>query len=318
MYNENLKREFISEVSTSITNADIYTTMFKALESVESKHNVDICNMNKEQYEDALKCVGGVKKSYNDVVIHHINTYREWCKNKGFDVSDIDIRSMNIGEDSVKKHLIANSAHLSNILDLMFDKVDLKTNDSVIRAAIWLLYSGIRPKDIGNVKKENVNLNTMFINYNGRLYPIYRESVECLNFCKTTHEFNYNHPRYKSTVDRVNSDLLLSSSKSIMTDLTLKTAIVKRKSKIKSIGTELNTDINIEHTWLSGVFSRAREFEISTGTQENFVNITEQLMNERMGDKEYSLGRNSKNGLVNKKARAMRDSYIVWKELFGI
>lgn len=319
MYNENLKRVFISEVSTSITAADIYLTIFKSINDIEEKYNTDICNMTKEQYEDALRYVGGIRKGYNSVVLHHINTYRNWCKDKGVEVSDVDIRDIKVGEDKIKKHLIVNSIHLSNTLDAMFDSVDKKTNDSVIRAAIWLIYSGVRPKDIGRVRKGDVDLNSMWITFEGKRYPIYRESVECFNFCKTTRSFNYNHPRYKSTtVDRINSDLILSSSKSIMTGVTLKTAVVKRKSKMKSDGSELDTDLNMEHTWLSGVFSRARERELATGIEENFVNIAEQLMKERMGEKEYSLGRNTKTSLTNKKARAIRDSYLSWKELFNI
>lgn len=319
MYNEDLKRNFISEVSTSITTADIYLTMFKALTNTEEKYNTDVCNMSYEQYEDALRYVGGVKKGYNLVVIHHINTYRNWCKNNGISVSDVDINNIKIGEEKSKKSLIVNSSHLSNILDQMFDDVSMKTNDSVIRAALWLMYSGVRPKDICRVTKNNVDLNSMWILFGNKKYPIYREAVECFAFCKDAREFSYNHPRYKSTtIDRVKSDLILSSSKGIMTDRTLNTAIVKRKAKLRNSGVELISDINMEHVWISGVFSRARENELATGTQENFINITEQLMKERKGERGYALGRNTMTGLVNKKARAMRESYLTWREIFGV
>lgn len=318
MYNENLKKSFMDETVNSVNDSDMYQLIFKTTAKFEEKFSTDLCNMNRLQYEEALKQVGGIKKGYNLVVIHHIKFYRSWCESKGLPTSDVEIKDMSFGEDKYKKHMIINSAHLECALDSMFDKVECKTNDSIIRAALWLLYSGIRPKDIGNVKKSDVDLKSMWIYFNDRRYPIYREAAECLHFCKTSKEFVYNHPRYDPVIkDRMVSDLLLSSTKGIMVENTLNTALVKRKSKIRDSEKELIVDLNCEHTWLSGVFYRAREFELISNEEEDFTSCIEDLMKERKGDEGYSLGNNKLCSIVNKKARAMRESYLAWRSLLN-
>ena len=318
MYNEEIKTAFLNEKAKTIAEANSYLVIFKSTDEYETKYNTDLCNMDFNQYEEMLKCVGGVRKGYNDLIINHINHYKLWCSTHGMSVSDIDLRTIQFGEDKFKKHMLISPAHLENALDEMFDKVEDKTNDSVIRAAIWLMYSGVRPREIKNIKKSDIDLNTMWIYHNDRKYPIYRQAAECFHFCKTTNEFVYNHPKYNSVYkDRFSSNLLLSSTKGVMSDVTLNTAIGRRKNKIKNSGNELKIDINSEHTWLSGVFFRARETEQITKIEENFTSCAEELMMERTDGKGYSIGKNKIESVINKKARAIKESYMMWKNLIN-
>lgn len=315
MYNNELKESFISsvEVSSEVQRAVV---IFKASEKFETKYNVDLSCMNKEQLSETLKDLGGVSKRYNETLLFLIKRYFKWCKNKGLETSDIEDWDFIVGENSVKKHLVANATHLDNVLNLFLDPEDKGTVDNVLRAALWLLYSGVRFSDLGEIKKDDVDFENMCIHYNEKELYIDRHSIKCFKACKSVTEFTYIHPNYAPTVrERMASDKLLSGTKSIICDTMLKNSFTRAKRNAKASGVDLPTDITINHTWISGKFSRIRDTEVAGGAIDDaFMDMVEEVRE----DKNFTTkAKDSVSKMTAvKQANSYREQYVLWKELF--
>ena len=285
MYNSDLKEKFINTFAKTQTDKDKCLMVFRETEKYELELGIDLYHMNFDQLESSLRNVGGVKKGYNMVILCFLKNYLKWCSDQGLEVFDVDVLKLNIGEDNARRSLVANPYHLQCLLNAMFEPEDYESNDCVIRSAIWLSYSGIKPQDICCVTKEDVDISKMLIHFNNKDYPIYRESLKCLSFCKEATQFNYYHPNYHTKIKpRVDGKELLCSTKTILTGHSLATAIVKKRMAALDKGNSIDVNITMEHVWISGIYHRSREIEIATGISPDFVWLAE----ETRSGKEYS------------------------------
>ncbi len=325
LYNEEIKLRFIEGFSDKPARQAAAHDLFYATCKYEESWGADICTRCKEDVQSIVDDIVGIRSSSKRLRISLLHRYAEWCMANGVDgACDGILQVTDIGVSKMRKQMVVNPQHLQRFLDCICDKEDNRTVDCLYRAFYWLAYSGIREDDIMEITSDHIFWDEQVIRYQGREFPIYRESVRALKFASNSTEVLIFRPTSKRPMvkERVQGDTLLRISGDPLVDrhsLRNRTAERCTKQKYRNLFPEDDTSIDLRlsfyKVWLSGVFYRAYERERS-GEQVDFS--TEAMAH--MAGKVYKLdsGRN----LISAKQRSVErdflEDYRRWKEAFSI
>lgn len=317
MYNEELKKRFVKQYTTSIHTAKNCETVFELFEPHETEWNDDLCTRSAEELQQIVDSIAGLRERSGLVRIIILKDYVKWCINvaKVPGACDGMLKIKAAGLDKIRKQTVASPLHLQKYLDFLFKKESEKTAEDIYRCYYWLAYAGMKEEDTLNVRVSDVDFEHMVIHYGGTEFPIYREAIAAFKNCARLTQFAFIHPHYNKTLwnDRVEGDALLRGIHAVPSIYTIRVGASKR-SKLKEKETG-GIRLSYFRVWISGVFYRTYEREL-IGEEPRFLSVA----GERMRDKTYKLdsGRNTIDAKQRSIAKDYSADYERWKLAFKI
>lgn len=187
VFNEELKNEYLSylnNIGSQSVIKKVYNPLFKASEKYETKLTKDISEFSGDElnifFSKEYKCLS--KKTLL-IKVSCVRRYAKWCKDNGLPVSD---ECVNFTIDVIDSLKDTGNAYIKSPRDLAIKigtnvPLTYDTKDRIlvkVRAAIWLVYAGMRQHDVINIKRENIYIKEKFIKYKDKYYEIYPEMTE--------------------------------------------------------------------------------------------------------------------------------------------
>ena len=220
-------------------------------------------------------------------------------------------------ETRAKDCLIPNPIGLQRELDKVFNTEDRGDSDIIYRCAYWLIFSGINPSRIAEVKRSDVDFDIMTIHFNSSEYPIYRESINTIRSAATLDGFYYDHPIYGNSIIRERSDkeFLMAGIRSIPTPDMISLGV---RNCSKQARDEEGADVKsltLDRVYTSGIFYRMFENE-RAGFAPNFLDLAKQDTPNRNPAnelEEYEIAKK-----VFSKAKKYKKEYDTWKKAFAV
>lgn len=303
MYNEAVKRAFISDQYGESNTAVKAERFFKRLEPYEGALAADLCTLDADTALNLLEKVVYAQAISAQYDIKIFREYLSWCTNHhvpGAKLDAIDVQPRGI--EKIRTTTVKSPLFLSKFLNDVFAPIEDMTIDNVFRCLYWLAYSGVPSKDATDIKTKDVDYDEMVIRHNLREYPIYRESLPVFRACTDQVMFVKTYGTAKRWQERYPSDQLLRAIVSESTFSFLREESSRKVSKAVKTG---KTDIKLtyDRAALSGIFYRIYEREV-TEVDVDFVSIARDYV-----EPQYQDDRNK----VMAMARFMRKDYNLWK-----
>lgn len=318
MYNKDLKKLFVDEHFHAESSRTVAWTILNAAGTFEDEWDADFCTVDKVRLQSMVDSIVGAKSNSKWMYLNTLKEYAKWAKAHNVEgacdaIFKIDV----IGLQKVKEQTVSSPMHLQNILDSMYHPESQKTVDNTRRCFFWLAYSGLKEEDIPCVKKDNIDLSLMRVSFNGKDYPLYRESLPTIKSCMEDVSFQYINPNYTKPIwrDRVSGDTLLRGVKSNSSDIVLFRIAVSKEVNTAFTKNKIKVKISYNRVFNSGLFYRMFERE-RMGDEPNFMNAAWEFTE----GKTYQLssGRNTFEAKVRKVARCYLSDYERWKLAYFI
>lgn len=310
MYNEDLKKRFIREYTTSVHTAKICETTFNACEPYELVWGADLCTKTASELQVVIDNIVGLRVRSQLMRIILLKDYVRWCNEVvGFpDACEGMLEIKVAGIEKIKTQLVSNPLQFQQYLDILFASESELTVDNAYRCFYWMAYAGLTEANALQVQESDVDLENLTIKFNGTEYPIYREALKAFRNCVKESQFMYIHPNYEPIArDRVGGTQLIRGVRAQQTSKSMRVGLSKA-SRAHEEDTELR--LSYKRIWLSGVFYRMYEKELS-GREPNFY----PLVAEQREGKTYKLdsGRNTNEAKLRQLAGDYMKDYMRWK-----
>lgn len=312
MYNQNLKSSFIANSNFANSNVESLAFFFERTEQYETEIGKDLCYFSLEEAIDVIVKTSGARVASKNANLYRLKSYLKWCEENGIKNIDQRIITLNVvdwGVSGIKNRMVANPKGLQAFLDSVFEKEECKTVDNIYRCYYWMAFMGIRESDTISIKTNDVDLNLKRLVCHGVNYPIYDESIAVFKNCAELEEMILRHPNYDDVIKwRADGDILLRGFSSPKTTRPIRSAISR---KMKSKLTEDSVILSYQRAYLSGVFYRARHWEIDNTKVPDFSEIVKKDMDI-----------NEDGVAARKKIARMTKGYLSdyenWKKAFGV
>ena len=283
MYNADLKNRFLDNYSASTMLA--VRRLFDRFEPYELRWNADLCTRTESELQEPLdqfleKCSAKSRA----VQLSRLRAYARWCmENRVPGACDGLLTVKPKIFQSAKKTKVSGPAHLQACLDKLYDPEEEDSVDLIYRGYFWLAFSGLPEEYVLEITSSALDFRHMTILYDGKRYPLYRESLltfHKLAELKTMRDIHSNYTTENIPVfDRVPGDQLLRGVRSLGTLNSIRSRIsgttsdyYKKDSSFPQIG--------YARVWKSGFFYRLYEQERS-GYPINFKVASKQLFADR-------------------------------------
>lgn len=317
MYNEELKKLFISGYTNSEGTKRTVEGLFNLLAPYEQEVNRDVCTWNSEELSNVLGSVCGISTKTHASSISVLKGYAKWCLSTGVHEACDSILHINyndVGVERIRCTMVANPTQLQRYLNTMFEPEQEETIDNVYRCYFWLAFSGIREEDIFLIKKENLDFDNLIINHGYVSIDMYRESVSAFKNATFLNSFLYKHPNYKSPIrrDRVSGDNIMRGIKANMNVISLR-QICNRQNKKLIDECKLSIKLGYQRVYKSGIFYRMYESE-RAGMIVDFANIVADYIEGR----EYADTTTDKKYLQRQLEKEYNRDYKRWKKAFAV
>lgn len=324
MYNEELKKRFISYHTKSGRMEKFCISIFNKVAKYEEQWNADVCSVKGEDLQKMINDItGGLRSRSQLTSMVVLRAYANYCIREGVPHScdgllRIDAESIGLG--TLRFRRVSFPITLQNYLDEICSPESLKATDSIYRCFYWLAYMGMKEQDILSLKTSDVNFEKLIVEYNGKTYDIYKEAIPALKNCVELTSFYFNHPCYKvnSWKDRAQGDSLLRGIKGVLSQTHFRTSLAKATFDYTKSPPVKKTKMQLSYhrVWISGVFYRMYEQEIS-GREVNFEAIAAEFMEGKVYNFEKSGGKNY--GIRKREiARDFFEDYQRWKLAFSL
>lgn len=319
MYNEELKTKFIRSYTQSINTANVATTIFNSFSLYEEGWQADLCTKSAEELQPVIDKVMALRMRSQWVAMNILKEYVRWCIiNKVPSACDGMLHITMVGLDKVRKQMVSSPLHLQKCLDKVFTPEEDRTIDNIYRCYYWMAYAGLKEEDAVLVKASDICFSEQCINFNGKSYTLYKESLPAFHNAVELREFMYQHPNYKKPVarPRVEGDDIMRGIRANTKPLTIRSILSKRMKEAEETG---KTEVKLSYfrAWMSGIFYRMYEQE-RAGIPANFSGVAADMM----AGKTYRIEGINKRIKIshrqNSKAHDYMEDYQRWKLAFAI
>jgi hypothetical protein len=257
------KEKYLLRCGINSNRSKILRSLFNAIAPFEDKLGLDYCELTAEQRDEMLRQAYAARSPRNyRLAQHYLGVYCNWCADEGWPVAERYVKAVTVKYKKPKptpkprvglsKRFVSSPAHLSSILDKLYDPLELDTSHIIYRAGLWLIYGGVPPTNISSIRVSDVDFNTMTIQPNGE---IYREGVETLMKACTLPALTQYHPYYTTVRERKNTEFVLAGVRS---DVLAPDALTTH-SLVKKLPPELRAIsalIAPKRLFISGVYYR--------------------------------------------------------------
>ena len=162
MYNEEQKQEYIEHESV---NEKGVTNYFKRLYPFEEELQKDFASMNRDEIIYTLSSlVGAEKETSRGHCLSLMKNYVRWAAQMGKidnadDIEDVAPENL-LSIEALKRSLFASPDYVREILGKAFIEGYFEKHNKAnrIKLVVWLLYQGLTPIEIVNLKKKDLDL----------------------------------------------------------------------------------------------------------------------------------------------------------------
>lgn len=315
MYNNELKRQFINDVTSSINTRESCIEVFKVFAPYEEEWGADLCTRSEEDLKPIVSRMIGMRSAGHRMRLSILKSYGKWCINHGVEgATDGVINVTPDVMDKMKMQTVTSPLHLQKFLDSICEKESELTVDNIYRCFYWLAYGGCPEEYMFKITSKDVDFTNMVVRYEGKEYPIYREGVKAFKVCVDMYYFIHIHPNYSDNIKRLrcDGDILLRGIKSIPTLASMK-AEISRRNRNAITDKKTNVKLSYFRVWLSGVFYRTYQLELA-GIEPDFMWLAAEFMEGRTYN--LSSGRNTIAAKQRQIARDYMKDYNNWKLTF--
>lgn len=339
LYNSTLKIKFIEKYTSKDTTSAYLISIFSTTSAAEYLYGCDVALLSSEKLQVIFNDNFGIRERARLYVLKVLRDYVEWYynynenpeqakkiismyKNNQQGIWGVKLKNT----DKVRQKMVSSPKELLDFLDSIFEEPKEKTVSSIYRSFLWLAYIGISDIDSVKIKISDVDLKKKIIDYNGKIYNIFEESIPDLKNACELDEFVYIHknPFYESSKPRLPGDTLIRGIGEASTDIHhIRTHIWRTTKKYNSLNKEDASIKMMSPTYrslmLSGLFYRAYMLEING---ENFDKEIQDFVNKKNEDKisnnnEYKLSGYKSIDIIKKdNINELIKDYECWKVVF--
>lgn len=337
MYNEEQKRNFIKNYTSSQSTAKKIEQIFSWFATYEEKWGMDLAEQSVSELQPVVNSVSGVRTKSTETVLYILKDYVKWCLNNGYKASNGMFGVRTVATEKIREQMVSSPLHLKNILDgadsakkavnddnkkvkkYYFDKAEMETVDITYRVFIWMAFAGLRDKDAVRVTSDCVDLKRLKINFEGESYELYKECIDDFEAACNLKDFTFCHGNYTTRRPRAEGDAIARGFISPIADIgTLRPLINKRfanRVAEKKDGKQKSV-LSYNRIYMSGVFYRAFESECA-GLPVDFSKEVAFLMQKKEQEGEqYTTKTRTLKSIANKFEREYREDYEKWKCAF--
>ena len=308
MYNYEIKERFAKSHTNKPGVRIFYRQLFDIAQKYEEQWGADLCTKTSEELQPLIDEMSGLTAQSRRTTLFTLKSYIKWCLSQD-DISGVcdDLLSVDrVTSNKFKTQSVTSPMHLQKYLDSVFPPEEDRTIDILYRTYFWLAYAGVSQNDIFKIRNKDVDFSEMVVRYNGKEYPIYREGVKAIRFCVDLdyiQSFRTDTGKFRKN-NRVDSDLIMRSVKSVITSGTMIERI-SRKQKAALDDGRTNLKLSFFKVWISGLFYRVYMDELS-GIKPDFHPFI----------KEINSAKTTKNkeGHLNRRAEYYYEDYMCWKD----
>ena len=323
LYNEEIKREFISSLGLGETIEKQLENIFSRIGEFECSLDRDLCQIdNKKELLPVLLTVSGNRSWNASQRLKYLKRYVKWCaeNNKFTTVCDIisDITAEEIGVEYIRNHMAANPADFRGYLDSFLRSDDMKTIDIVYKCVLWLAYAGIPEESIVDIQQADVDFDVFddifLVSHEDRQYPVPSIAHKTFDYCVNLESFKFTNPRFPdSEVDRKRNEgtELLRGIVSKSPNRSYKVLTQNISNRVSGSG--IQRRISYRSAMWSGFFFRLNQMENITGE----IDFKFEALR-FMGKRGYKLdkSRATMTTVENKKAKDVESDYKLWLKAF--
>lgn len=314
VFNEDRKKKFINYIESQ-SKQSVAKKVFNQTIPYEEKYMKDLCEFSVDELSEVLSNMTFVTVSNQTTKRALLSAYFKWCADMDYSGNEElinGVRKINLDNyDIIRKRTVKSPADLQARLNSIFLPESENTMDNVYRLYFWLAYSGVHPNFMREFTQSNINFRTMVMSYADLKFPVYRESIECLNKCIDLTSFRY----IINPKENVVSTQKRSSGKELLRglacndndkDVSIAKAVASSVSSKISRG---HKDVYLSYSAIldSGFYYRIYCDELN-GEKLVFSNYAKEILYSKHGCK-YSIDKNT----VSTRASRMKKSYLAWK-----
>lgn len=200
MYNEEIKARFLHDYTSSQAMIASMRCTFNKTAPFEFSANKDICAFNKDELEEIINEILGVRSSSRRARYGILNRYCKWCLEHNIPGACNGISQTKYDKsdtDAIGNNTVSNPAELNRYLDILFDPITDCTIHNMYRCMAWLAFMGVLEKDMMSIEEKDVDLLNKTFVYNGVKIPIYEEAMPAFSVFIGCKQFRHRHPNYK-------------------------------------------------------------------------------------------------------------------------
>lgn len=267
MFNEDLKNRFVAECSETEDSAYRMRRMFKISEKYENEWNADLCTRSESELGEAVEEMIGVRSGAQLTHLSMLRKYAKWClRNEIPGACDGLLKIHEVGLKKIKTRMIGDPKQLQEYFDYAFPPEFDCRIDNIYRCFFWMAFAGLDEKDTACVTADNVDIRNMVIRFEGKEYPLYKESVPAFRHLCTAESFICDFIRYEKIVRRIPGNKILRGTRGedgVNTDSIRRSALRKLTVAFETSYDKIK--LSYKNIQLSGVFYRIYENEKITG-----------------------------------------------------
>ena len=311
MYNDGLKRRFVSE-TTDLEARRKMALYFDAIESFERAYSKDIYAFSVEEVEDVVAGFGSARTSSSTSgILRTIKRYVAWCSSHGVEgTSDAAYHACVNQPANMRVSMVASPKHLSDVLGVLFHQPSMHSTDDVVAAYVWMAFSGLPEDATILLTSDDFSVEHKIISFNGIEYPLYDESLSIFSSCIESDSFASVSERCKVVKPRVHGSLVLRSISGKPNLPTLRTKLARKVGGMIESGLNVPT-ISYSRVWLSGVFYRLFEREKS-GAAIDLLSDTPEEITRQISQSKAQMTTRYRNHCI----RQYESDYLAWKQAF--
>lgn len=293
------------------------STLFRKISGAESQADADIAEMDRESAAAVMKSPGVLSTSIFYSSVCTLRDYVSWCvMTERVRMEACALSVVPDGLEIVRETMVSGPEHLESVLNIILSPAECGSADTLLRAYAWLVFAGMHPEDIQNLRNSDVDLDRLTVRAGQKEYSVCGYAAQALDFAVNGSSLRIPHPQYDAR-QREESDFLMRGTKSVLAWSDCSSRIGRKCRKAKKEG-RLNLVLTNLSIGRSGLFCGIYHNELA-GYAPDFTADIEEFMaykTERRG-KGYSV--HGADATVIRRSLLLttfREDYSRWKLAF--
>lgn len=290
--------------------------VFSHVESCEEAFGVDVSCMSAAQAQVVAES-GALAKTRICTEICILRAYSRWCIVNG--LASAESGFLHYRPDGImrktKEEFVSGDAHLQSFLDGILAPESEGRADNLLRLCAWMSYAGVFYDKLDAVQASDVDLDTLTVSSDGRVYKLSRMAEASLRFAILSDRISVDHPQYRFR-SRIESPYLMRGSRSVLKNKDIFNRF--RIAQKKAFGANARHIVTSYDLYRSGRFVDMYAMERS-GSFPDFAADAEEFMrhNESVNERLYkSNGKKSKEINLRQMKAVILEDYSRWKLAF--
>lgn len=254
-YDMELKQGFIEKLKSDRKQSTIkmFESLINKISNVEQMYGVSICQADTETRMAMISDCSTSNTVDNILLKSRIKQYLQYCHDQGATIfTQGEISTILIRESNIDWRYFSSWDEFENYLDLNLKPDELNSHDIIFRICFELIYLGVVPDDIYELKKKDFDYQESELRYNGTAISLPASVRERLRVVRDIEFYEFDRG------DSVPIKVRVTQSDYLINDKSRNRMYLNMVYRLSQI----NKEYEIKHTsvydiFLSGVMERA-------------------------------------------------------------